>query len=87
VKAGFYVAPQGEAGGVAAPAAGGAIGAGHGAWENALGRLYRWAQIGFDRRVAAHGFLAPTVWTPYAAGPCVVHDGGAEGAGSCMRWR
>ena len=73
-KAGFHVALQSEATGVAALATGDAIGAVYDVWKNARGRLCHWAQTGFDRRVAAVAFFAPTVWKFHSVDFCVALD-------------
>jgi Ni,Fe-hydrogenase I large subunit len=68
--------------------AAGAVGAnaGYGAVESARGRLYHWAEIGADERIAAYAIVAPTEWNFHAAGPFVAALLGARvGQGETAR--
>ncbi len=68
--------------------AAGATGAksGFGAVESARGRLYHWAEIGPDERIAAYAIVAPTEWNFHPAGPFVAALLGARvGHGEAAR--
>jgi Ni,Fe-hydrogenase I large subunit len=60
--------------------------AGFGAVESARGRLYHWAEIGPEERVAAYAILAPTEWNFHPVGPFVAGLLGARvGQGEAAR--
>ncbi len=60
--------------------------AGFGAVECARGRLYHWAEMGPDERIAAYAIVAPTEWNFHPAGPFVAGLLGARvGHGEAAR--
>jgi len=61
-------------------------GAGYGVAESARGRLYHYAEIGDNERIAAYAILAPTEWNFHPAGPFVAELLGARvGHGEAAR--